>query len=61
MWIAEEAHEARVVRTYGELSLGELGVLVSSSGHVELAERDGPAAIMLGSRIGDEIAIDAEP
>jgi len=60
VWIAEESHSARVVRTYGDLSVGELGVLVSSSGHVEVAQRDGPAAFVLGARIGDEIAIDAE-
>jgi S-adenosylmethionine hydrolase len=42
------------------MAVGELGVLVSSSGHVEVAQRDGPAAVLLGSRIGDEIAIDVE-
>jgi len=60
VWIAEEAHEARFVRTYGELGLEELGVLISSSGHLEVAQREGPAAMLLGSRIGDEIAIDVE-
>jgi S-adenosylmethionine hydrolase len=60
VWLADESHEARVVSTYGDLALGELGVLVSSSGHVEVAQRDGPAAVLLGSRIGDEIAIDVE-
>ncbi len=60
VWIAEEAHEARFVRTYGELGLEEVGVLISSSGHLEVAQREGPAAMLLGSRIGDEIAIDVE-
>ena len=60
VWLADESHEARIVSTYGHLAVGELGVLVSSSGHVEVAQRDGPAAVLLGSRIGDEIAIDVE-
>jgi S-adenosylmethionine hydrolase len=60
VWIADESYEARIVSTYGDLALGELGVLVSSSGHMEVAQRDGPAAVLMGSRIGDEIAIDAE-
>ena len=60
VWIAEDSHEARVVSTYGDLAIGELGVLVSSSGHMEVAQREGPAAVLLGSRIGDEIAIDVE-
>ncbi len=60
VWIADTAHPARRVRTYGELLPGELGVLVSSSGHVEVAQRDGPAAMLLEARIGDEIAIDCE-
>ena len=60
VWIAEQAHEAKVVRTYGDLSVNGLGVLMSSSGHVEVAMREGPAAVMLEARIGDEVAIDAE-
>ena len=60
MLLADESYEARVVSTYGHLAVGELGVLVSSSGHMEVAQRDGPAAVLLGSRIGDEIAIDVE-
>lgn len=58
VWIAEEAYQARVVRAYGDLAVDELGVLVSSSGHVEVAQRDGPAAALLEARIGDDIAID---
>jgi S-adenosylmethionine hydrolase len=60
VWIADKAHPARRVQTYGDLPPGELGVLVSSSGHVEVAQRDGPAAMVLEARIGDEIAIDGE-
>ena len=60
VWIADRSYEARLIRTYADLAPGDLGVLVSSSGHVEVAQRDGPAAVLLGARIGDEIAIDAE-
>ena len=60
VWIADVAHQARVVTTYGDLAPDELGVLISSSGHLEVAQRDGPAAVLLEARIGDEIAIDAE-
>lgn len=58
VWIADQSHEARAVGTYGQLGVGELGVLVSSSGHLEVAVRDGPAAAVLEARIGDEIAFD---
>lgn len=60
VWLADESHEAHIVSTYGDLAVGELGVLVSSSGHMEVAQREGPAAVLLGCRIGDEIAIDVE-
>jgi S-adenosylmethionine hydrolase len=60
IWIADESYSARVVRTYADLGPGELGLLVSSSGHVEVAQRDGPAAMAIEARIGDEIALDAE-
>ena len=60
VWIADRSHKARLVRTYADLAPGDLGVLVSSSGHVEIAQRDGPAAVLLEARIGDEIALDAE-
>jgi S-adenosylmethionine hydrolase len=56
--IADREHTARVVRTYADIDVGELGVLSSSSGHVELALREGPAAVALEARIGDEIALD---
>ena len=56
--IADREHPARAVRTYADIEAGELGVLASSSGHVELALRDGPAAVAIEARIGDEIAID---
>ena len=60
VWIADRSHKARLVRTYADLAPGDLGVLVSSSGHIEVAQRDGPAAVLLEARIGDEIALDAE-
>ena len=60
IWITDRSHRARIVRTYADLAPGDLGILVSSSGHVEIAQRDGPAAVLLEARIGDEIALDAE-
>lgn len=59
LWLADKAHPARVVRTYSDLSKEELGVLTSSSGHVEVAQRAAPAALTIGARVGDELALDA--
>ena len=56
--IADREHPARAVRTYADIEVGELGVLAASSGHVEIALRDGPAAVAIEARIGDEIALD---
>jgi hypothetical protein len=58
--IADRDLPARAVRTYSDLGTGELGVLASSSGHVEVAMRDAPAAFALEARIGDDIALDGE-
>jgi S-adenosylmethionine hydrolase len=44
---------ARVVRTYGEAAPGELVALVGSSGFVELAVREGNAALVFGFSRGD--------
>ena len=43
--------------TYAAVERGELLALVSSSGHVEVAARDGNAALMLGAKLGDEVVI----
>jgi S-adenosylmethionine hydrolase len=56
--IADKDLPARAVRTYADLGSHELGVLASSSGHVEVAMREAPAAVALEARIGDEIALD---
>ncbi len=59
IWIADRQYPARNVRTYHDLKSGELGVLVSSSDHVEIAMRESPAAVFLGARIGDQVALEA--
>lgn len=43
--------------TYSAVERGELLALVSSSGYVEVAIRDGNAAQMLGAKLGDEAVI----
>jgi S-adenosylmethionine hydrolase len=43
--------------TYAAVERGELLALVSSSGHVEVAARDGNAAQMLGAKLGDEVVV----
>jgi hypothetical protein len=46
-----------VRRTYADASRGELMALISSSWQLELAVREGSAAQMLGSRIGDGVSV----
>lgn len=48
---------ARLVRTYGEASRGELVALVGSSGFVEIAVREGSAAAALGVQRGDVVVL----
>lgn len=43
--------------TYAAVERGESLALISSSGHVEVAVRDGNAAQMLGAKLGDEVVI----
>jgi len=50
------AHTLRVVRTYAEAEGGEAVALVGSSGWLELAVRNGNAAVTLGLRRGDVVA-----
>jgi S-adenosylmethionine hydrolase len=47
----------RVARVYAEVGVGELLALVGSSGHLEIAVRDGNAAEALGVRLGDEVLV----
>jgi S-adenosylmethionine hydrolase len=60
IWIADQSYPAHVVRTYSDLAGDEIGLLVSSSGHIELAQNGAPAAVLLEARIGDDIALDLE-
>jgi S-adenosylmethionine hydrolase len=46
-----------VGRTFSDVGRGELVSYVGSSGHLEIAERDGSAATRLGVRVGDPIHV----
>jgi S-adenosylmethionine hydrolase len=46
-----------VVRTYGELAPGTVGILASSFGLLEVAERDGSASLRLGVSVGDRVEL----
>lgn len=48
---------AKVGHAYAEVGVGELLALVGSSGHLEIAVRDGNAAEALGVRLGDEVLV----
>jgi S-adenosyl-L-methionine hydrolase (adenosine-forming) len=50
-----------IVRTYGELAEGALGVLVSSFGGVELGARQRSAADLLGLRVGASVELRLAP
>lgn len=50
---------ARLVRTYGEAASGELVALVGSSGFVEVAVREGNAAVVLGVSRGAAVMLSA--
>jgi S-adenosylmethionine hydrolase len=52
---------ARLVRTYGEASPGELVALVGSSGFVEIAVREGSAAQLLGVERGAVVVLSGAP
>jgi hypothetical protein len=47
-----------IKRSYAEAAPHELLVLVGSSGYLEVALRDGSAAVTLGARIGDTVSIE---
>jgi S-adenosylmethionine hydrolase len=48
-----------MVRTYAE---GEdLMALIGSSGHLEIALKDGSASVFLGARVGDEVKVRQKP
>jgi hypothetical protein len=48
---------ARMVRTYGEATRGELVALIGSSGFVEVAVREGNAAVALGVERGAVVVL----
>jgi S-adenosylmethionine hydrolase len=48
---------AGVRRTYAEIAPGEMLALVGSSGHLEIAVREGSAAEKLGVHPGDEVVL----
>ncbi|HTV11571.1 MAG TPA: SAM-dependent chlorinase/fluorinase [Acidimicrobiales bacterium] len=54
---AEARAVARVVSTFGDLSQGELGVLVDSYGYLELVLASGNAAARLSVREGDRLEV----
>lgn len=51
------AFSARFVRAYAEVARGELLAYIGSSGHLEIAVRDGDAARQLGVRPGEELPL----
>ncbi|WP_456482855.1 SAM hydrolase/SAM-dependent halogenase family protein [Methanopyrus kandleri] len=55
--VSGESFEARHVRTYGEADPGDLIVLRSSSGHLEVAVVEGSAAELLGVSTADRLDI----
>lgn len=57
--VAVGSHVARVVRTYGDATSGELVALTGSSGFVELAVRDGSAAALRGLKRGQAVVLRA--
>jgi S-adenosyl-L-methionine hydrolase (adenosine-forming) len=44
-------------QTYADAARGELIALISSSWHLEVAEREASAAQTLGIRLGDEVVL----
>lgn len=57
----KRAHSARRVRTYSDLSKGEVGLLGSSFGLLEVAERDGSAARRWRIAPGDGVRLRWSP
>jgi hypothetical protein len=55
--IAGRTRRLRVYETYEAMPPRGLGLLISSYGVVELAEREGPAADRLGAGVGDPVVL----
>lgn len=52
---------ARVIRTYSDVMPGELVAYVGSSGHLEIAVRNGSAAARLRVGVGDPVRVEGLP
>ncbi len=60
VWVGKE-RIAGVIRTYTDVAPGELVAYVGSSGHLEIAVRDGSAAARLGVGVGDAVRVEGLP
>ncbi len=60
VWVGEE-RIAGVIRTYSDVAPGELVAYVGSSGHLEIAVRDGSAAARLRVGVGDPVRVEGLP
>jgi len=52
---------AGVIRTYSDVAPEELVAYVGSSGHLEIAVRDGSAAVRLRASVGDAVRVEGLP
>jgi len=60
VWVGNE-RIAGVIRTYGDVAPGALVAYVGSTGHLEIAVRDGSAAARLGVGVGDAVRVEGLP
>jgi S-adenosylmethionine hydrolase len=60
VWVGKE-RIAGVIRTYSDVTRGELVAYVGSSGHLEMAVRDGSAAARLSVGLGDAVRVEGLP
>jgi S-adenosylmethionine hydrolase len=60
VWVGKE-RIAGVIRTYSDVAPGEMVAYVGSSGHLEIAVRDGSAAARLGVGVGDPVRVEGLP
>jgi hypothetical protein len=60
VWVGKERITG-VIRTYSDVAPGELVAYVGSSGHLEIAVRDGSAATRLGVGVGDAVRVEGLP
>ncbi len=57
VWVGKEKITGLLV-TYSDVTPGDLVAYVGSSGHVEIAVRDGSAAARLGVGVGDAVRVE---